>query len=78
MPNYAPGPTRVARTPGCNFCRNGALKFMYIERSMFPYNLLCTFTLNEFAGKMDDLGKKDGGFHAQNVGQRASEALKRK
>ena len=31
---------------------------------MFPYTRLCTPTLNEFAGKMDDIGKKDSGFHA--------------
>ena len=51
---------------------------MYIECSMFPYMRPCTPTLNEFTGKMDDFGKKDGGFHAQNVRRRAYEALKGK
>ena len=45
---------------------------------MFPYTHPCMPTLNEFTGKMDDLGKKDGGFHTQNVRQRASEVLKGK
>ena len=51
---------------------------MYVERSMFPYTRPCTPTLNEFTEKMDDLGKNDGGFHAQNVQRRTSEASKGK
>ena len=48
------------------------------ERSMFLYTRPCMPTFHEFTGKMDDLGKKDGGFHAHNIRLRASETSKGK
>ena len=66
MPKYAPGPSysfiNVPGSPGCNYCKNGALKFMYVERSMFSYMHLCTSTLNEFTGKWMTLERKTAVF----------------